>query len=276
MIRLLTDEDKVTVEAYLERHAVETVLLASNVRRYGIENDRLSRRSGDYYGYFAGSQLRGILALYNLGSVVPHFDEPAAVQDFAGIMAARRFQVMAGMKQVVEPLDHALYPHKLAQVYEDSYCLINQDSSKPAAAERPYRVVEAADLDRSMALGFIVEAYRLGFQRRFNRELAAKLLDDRGSEEDFVFLVADGEPQAQAMIQAVTDRVTQIAGVYTNERSRCQGYCKEVVAELCRRSRVYGKTPTLMVRKDNLPAIRAYRDIGFTYYGDYLVIKYIV
>ena len=275
MIRLLTEEDKVTVEAYLERYAVETVLLASNVRRYGIENDRLSRRSGDYYGYFAGSQLRGILALYNLGSVIPHFDEPAAAQHFARIMAARRFEVMAGMKQVVEPLERALYPHKLAQMYEESYCLINQ-ANKPGSAERPYRVVDAADIDRSKALDFIVEAYRLGFQRRFNRELAAKLLDDRGCEEDFVFRTADGEPQAQAMIQAVTDQVTQIAGVYTNERSRCQGYCKEVVAELCRRSRIYGKMPTLMVRKDNFPAIRAYRDIGFTYYGDYLVVKYIV
>lgn len=275
MIKLLTEEDKAAVQAYLERHVFETAPLAGNIRRYGLENTQISRRSGDYYGFFTGSQLQGVAAFYNLGSVMPHFETPAAVPAFAEIMSARRFGVMAGMKSVVVPLAQALPRHKTVQAYEDSYYLINK-GLEPLAGQNSFRIVNAADIDRPLALDFVVEAYRQGFKRRFNRELAAKLIDDRSVEEDFVFLLVEGVPKAQAMIQSATSQVTQIAGVYTDEHSRGKGYCKKVVAELCRRSGMYGKTPTLLVRQDNVPAVKAYRDIGFTYYGDYLIIKYAV
>ncbi|WP_371380683.1 GNAT family N-acetyltransferase [Sporomusa aerivorans] len=272
MIKRLTNGDSAAVWTYLEQHTVETVLLASNISRCGLENDRMSRRAGDYYGFFSGNRLQGLLAFYNLGSVVPHFETPAAILGFAELIGQRRFEVMAGMKRVVTPLDQALRKHKKAQYYENSYYLVNHNQK--LYKERLLPVVAATDISRSQALKFVVEAYRQGFKRRFNLELAARLLDDRGPEEDFVFLLDDGVPKAQAMIQSVTRSVTQIAGVYTSEHSRGRGYCKMIVSELCRRSQLYGKTPTLMVRQDNVTAVRAYQAIGFTHYSDYLLVKY--
>ncbi|HWR42988.1 GNAT family N-acetyltransferase [Sporomusa sp.] len=273
MIRLLTGGDICEVKAYLERNHMETVFINGNIDRCGIDNDRTSRRCGDYYGYFECGRLAGILTFFNLGSVIPHFESPGAVNGFVEIMRQRRFEVLAGMKWVVEPLNQALSQYKKISGYEDSYYFINREI-KSQPLPRAGQITDAGEADRAAALGFVVEAYRQGFMRRFNRELAARLIDDRGPEEDLIFLLVDGVPKAQAIIQVTTNRINQIGGVYTSESDRGKGYCKVLVAELCRRIQGYGKTPMLMVRKDNAPAVKAYQSIGFTHYNDYLIVKY--
>ena len=273
MFRLLTGDDFYEVRDYLERNYIEAVVLNSNITRCGLDNNRMDRRCGDYYGYFQSGRLRGILAFYNLGSVIPHFEAAGAAAGFGEIMRQRRFEVLAGMKRVVEPLYLALRGYKRVLDYEDSHYLLNRESKLPVVAA-PVRLANAGEVERSAALGFVVEAYRQGFNRRFNQELAVKLIDDRGPEEDFIFLLEDGVPKAQAMIQVTTNRVSQIGGVYTSAGSRKKGFCKMVVAELCRRILQAGKIPVLTVRKDNAFACKAYRTIGFTHYDDYIVIKY--
>ncbi len=275
MIKLLTSGDISAVNAYLERNYMETALLSGNLDRCGIENDRMSRRSGDYYGYFDGGRLQGILAFFNLGSVFPHFEVPGAVSGFADIMRLRRFEVLAGMKRIVEPLCQALDQDKKILAYEESYYLVNYEL-KPYVLSYPRQIADVDTVDPALALTFIVEAYRQGFYRRFNRELAAKLIENSSPGEEFVFLMSEDVPKAQAAIQVAASRVNQIGGVYTSESSRGQGYCKALVSELCRRSKVDGKVPVLMVRKENIPAVRAYEAIGFTYFGDYLIVKFAV
>jgi ribosomal protein S18 acetylase RimI-like enzyme len=271
----LTGGDICEVKAYLERNYLETVFLNGNIIRCGIDNNRINRRCGDYYGYFEAGILKGILTFFNLGSVIPHFEVPGAVNGFVEIMRQRRFEVLAGMKQVVEPLNLALSQYKKILNYEDSNFLINR-AVRWSAIPPSVRIADAGEIERSAALGFVVEAYRQGFMRRFNSELAAKLIDDRGPGEDLVFLLEGGVPKAQAIIQVTTNRISQIGGVYTSESSRGKGYCKILIAELCRRIQGYCKLPVLMVRKDNVPAGKAYQASGFTHYDDYLIIKYSV
>ncbi|QDR79690.1 GNAT family N-acetyltransferase [Sporomusa termitida] len=273
MLRLLTGGDINEVRLYLERNYLESVVLNGNITRCGLDNNRIDRRCGDYYGYFQAGLLQGIVAFYNLGSVIPHFESPGAVPGFGELLRQRRFEVLAGMKRVVEPLNLALRGHKRILDYEDSNYLLNRESKLPAVPAS-VRLVNAGEVERSAALGFIVKAYRQGFSRRFNHELAAKLIDDRSPGEDFIFLLEDDVPKAQAMIQVTTNRVSQIGGVYTSESSRQQGFCKILVAELGRRIQQAGKISVLTVRKDNSPAGKAYQAIGFAHYDDYLVIKY--
>lgn len=273
MIRLLTGNDIDEVNIYLERNYLETVSLRGNLDHCGLENDYLSRRSGDYYGYYFAGQLRGVLAFYNLGSVMPHFEDIGAANEFAQIMLQRRWKVLAGVKRVVAPICQALKPGRPVLDYEDSYYLANYDI-KPIPLPDWLQIVGIDMLDRMHALTFIVEAYRVGFKRRFNREMAAKLIDECSPEEEIAFLLAAGVPKALAMVQVATDRIHQIGGVYTSFGSRGQGYCQALVSWLCKRSKACGKLPVLMVRKDNLPALHAYRAIGFTYVADYLVAKF--
>lgn len=275
MIRLLTSGDLPAVNAYLERNYMETAFLSGNLARYGIENDRLSRRAGDYYGFFSNNGLQGMLTFYNLGSVVPHFETTAAIQSFVILLRQRKFEVLVGMKKIVEPLSLVLNQYKQIQDRDDSYYFVNY-ARKPFSLSAVHQIADVETLRQSLALNFVVEAYREGFKRRFNSELAARLIEDRGPEEAFIFLLVDGMPAAQAMIQVTTGRIGQIGGVYTSESNRGKGYCKALVAELCRRIHSLGKIPTLMVRKDNSPAIRAYQALGFTCYDEYLIVKYII
>ncbi|TWH47843.1 GNAT family N-acetyltransferase [Sporomusa sp. KB1] len=275
MIRLLTGDDNPEVKAYLERNYMETALLSGNLARCGIDNDRMSRRAGDYYGYFSAGRLEGILAFFNLGNVVPHFEAAKAIGSFIEIMRQRRFEVLVGMKRLVEPLCLALAPYKKVRDCENSYYLVNHEI-RPYSLDCVHQIAAVEAVDREMALTFIVEAYRQGFKRRFNQELAVKLIEDRGPEETLLFLLINKMPVAQAIIQVATGRINQIGGVYTSEHSRGKGYCKALVAELCGQIHAAGKIPTLMVRKDNSPAVRAYQALGFAYYDEYLIVKFAV
>ncbi|WP_425060358.1 GNAT family N-acetyltransferase [Sporomusa carbonis] len=252
-----------------------TTFLSGNLDKFGIENDKISRRCGDYYGYFEEGKLKGVLTFFNLGSVMPHFESSGAVNAFAEIMRQRKFEVVAGMKYVVEPLFQAVVQHKKVLAYEDSYYFVN-NKFNPYTMQCDGLIADAEQVDRSLAIDFVVEAYRQGFRRRFNREMAAKMLDERAAGEDFIFLLTDGKPRAQAAIQVITSRIKQIGGVYTSEDSRGRGYCKALVSELCRRIIASGKTPTLMSRKDNIPAVKAYQAVGFEYFDDYLMVKFVI
>lgn len=273
MIRLLTNCDTSEVNVYLERNYMETVLFTGNIARCGITNDGVNRRAGDYYGYFSEGRLQGILAFYNLGNVTVHFEAEAAIASFAEIIKQRRFEMLVGLKKMVEPLCLALKPAKSVLGCEESYFFVNH-SRKPYALTFAHQIADVEAVDQSIALSFIVEAYRQGFRRRFNQELAVKLINEREIAEAFVFLLIDKVPVAQAGIQVVTGRIAQIGGVYTNEHHRGKGYCKALVAELCRRIHTVGKIPTLMVKKNNTPAIRAYLSLGFTYGDEYQIAKF--
>jgi predicted GNAT family acetyltransferase len=43
---------------------------------------------------------------------------------------------------------------------------------------------------------------------------------------------------------------------------------------MCRRIIEKGKLPTLSVKKNNTPALRAYTSIGFENYDDYLIVRF--
>lgn len=66
----------------------------------------------------------------------------------------------------------------------------------------------------------------------------------------------------------------QIGVVGTLEEYRNKGFAKSVVSELCRCIIAKGKLPTLMVRENNLPAVKVYQKLGFEKYDDYLMVWY--
>lgn len=273
MIRLLTGRDMPIVTAYLERNYLEMAVIRGNLAKCGIDNDKLSRRAGDYYGYFAAGKLRGMLVFYHLGSVMPHFETTAAIDEFAQLLRQRRVEVMVGLKGIVEPLCRALTADKHILDCEESYYLVNA-GVKPYSLTCLHQIVPVEAVDREVALWFLVEAYRLGFKRRFSREMAIKLIEDRMPEEALLFLLVNNVPVAQAMIQVAAGRVSQIGGVYTRERSRGNGYCKALVAAVCRQIEDSGRLPALLVRRDNQPAVRAYQAVGFSRYAEYVVVKF--
>jgi len=271
MIRLLNQDDKEIVLQYLEKHHIETTFLIGNVKHFGLDNNKEIRRCGDYYGYFEVDSLKGVLALYNLGSCIPHYDSPSAIPYFVNILKEKNFTHLLGMEGIVKPLYEKIKDFKITEEYsEDSY-YVNNDF-KPFTLESI--TIKEADSEDMDIVKFYERSQIEGFNVKKTIEDIIKTLKQRPSEEDFIFLSKDNLIAAQGCIQTTTDKIEQIGGVFTAVEARGNGYCKAVVSELCRRIILRGKTPSLMVRKNNTPAVKAYTSIGFKHYDDYLIITF--
>jgi uncharacterized protein len=272
MIRLLNNGDKEIALNYLRRNHIEVTFLIGNINNFGLENDNTTRRAADYYGYFSNNELKGILPFYNLGSCIPHYEDSQAVEEFANIMLNRKFTTLLGMEKIVKPLYNLIRDSKELEEYsEDSYYVNNNFTP---FLLKGVDFVDAAKFPLDNSSDFLMKAYEDGFRLIKKRDEIAKMFSERGPEEYFVFIIKNGDIKAQANIQTNTSEISQIGGVYTLNTERGNGYCKAVVSEICRRITARGKIPTLMVRKNNTPAVRAYQALGFTHYDDYLIITF--
>lgn len=272
MIRLLTEKDKDEVLEYTERNHIETTFIIGNVISFGLDNNPNINRCAHYYGYFEKESLKGILPFYNLGSCIPHYESEAAIDEFSELMKSRSFNYLLGMQKIVEPLYNKLKNTKNpASISHNSY-FINENFS-PFKLEG-VELVNAWELSLKEVEDFLNETVSSNFNALGAVENFPKLLSELGPDEDYIFLLKDGEVKAQALIQTYTSKINQIGGVYTRISERGKGYCKALISELCTRIASRYKLPTLTVRKNNTPAVRAYTSLGFKHYDDYLIINY--
>ena len=270
MIRVLLNEDRSLVEQYLERNHIETTFLYGNATQFGLSNNRLYRRCGDYYGYFDGAALAGVIAFYNLGSVIPHFETEKAVQHFAALLRRRSFDALLGMRKVIQPLYEMIRQDVEVVAYNESGYYLNRDFSPWIAEQAEFVNIE--DVDPAIAARFVIRVNRYGFQRDVTAEVH-KIIRERAPEEDYLLMRVGEKIVGQALIQTFTNQINQIGAVYTVEEERGRGYCKALMSEMCRRILGRGKIPALMVKNDNLAAVKAYTALGFACYDDYLLIN---
>lgn len=271
MIRVLTQADKQIVMKYLEGHEIETSFLYANIIEFGIDNEKDKRRCADYYGFFKGNALKGILPFYNLGSCIPHYEEEDALEPFSELMKERNFEFLLGMNKIIKPLYENIKEYKKVQESDESSYFINKNF-KPFIVEG-VKFIEVDRFPKEDIVNFIVDSRVKGFNHQVTKEDIQKMLQQRGQEEEFIIAEKRGKMIAQANIQTYTPQINQIGGVYTIEEERGKGYCKAVTSEISRRIIERGKTPTLCVKKSNVPAVKAYRALGFEHYDDYLIIK---
>lgn len=271
MIRLLSQEDIERMLEYVTRNEFETSFLYANIIEFGIDNNPEMRRCADYYGFFEGEELKGILPFYNLGSCIPHFETDAAIPLFAELMSQRSLQYLMGMKKIIKPLYEEIKDSKETIEYDESSYYVNK-SFKPFTHDG-VNFIEATSVDDEI-VDFVLDARIKGFNQAVTREYIKKSLTQRAAEEDFIIAEKDGKMVAQACIQTYTPQICQIGGVYTVEEERGKGYAKAVVSEICRRIVARGKIPTLAVVKDNTPAVRAYNALGFRHHDDYLIVRF--
>lgn len=272
MISLLTQKDIAKVIKYLKNDSIAGAFLMGNVLEFGLDNCKEQRRCGDYYGYFSKGDLLGILPFYNMGSCIPLFVDEKVIGPFAEMMMKRSFEVLMGMQKYVKPLYDTIFGGKDTLTYQESSYFVNNKFAPFSLKNVAFAKVD--EMDKNKVIAFVKEAYWQGFGHNYSIEETRKLLEQRTREEEFLFLVAEDKIVAQAYIQAATKEVNQIGGVFTIAEERGQGYCKAIVSELCQNIIARDKTPSLIVRKDNAAAIRAYTSLGFSHFDDYLLIKF--
>lgn len=271
MIRPLNECDRAIVFDYLNRYEEETAFLIGNILQFGMANRRDMMRCGDYFGYFEGIALKGIIAFFNMGTCVPHFESEGAVANFADLMIRRSFSVILGMDRIVRPIFDMIRHYKSLKEFEECSYLVNNNFKSFKLEGTEYLDV-SRDSDFKL-ISFVRKAYLRGFGIEYTLEGAKLLLSQRNEEENFLILSKEGKYLAQACIQAFTYSTEQIGAVYTLEEERGKGYGKAVVSELCERIINRGKLPTLIVNKSNFPAVNAYKALGFEWKDNYLIIR---
>ena len=272
MIRLLTQDDKKIILEYLQRNEIETSFLYANIIEFGVDNIQDIRRCADYYGFFNGKVLKGILPFYNLGSCIPHYEDAAAVPLFAEIMKDRKFEFLLGMENVIKPLYEEIKSYKEINGYDESSYFTNRNFKPFILGGVDF--INADGISNEDVVDFILDGRINGFNQFSTREDIRKTLIQRGEEEEFIIAEKDGKMVAQACVQTYTPQINQIGGVYTIKDERGKGYCKAIVSEMCSRIIAKNKVPTLSVKKNNIPAVKAYTALGFQHYDDYLIIRF--
>lgn len=272
MLKLLKQSDMPAVLAYLYRYPVEAAFLLGNILTYGIEKRSRRGRSGDYFGYYIGAELKGVIAFYNLGSCIPHYESQEAIAELSRLMLRRNYKMVLGFHKMVGPLIECLGSKKPLRENAESQYMINRQL-KPFALEGAL-FKTAAEVGEIRAADFVANAYRRGYNDIKSRQEILKMFREHTEDEQFLFLLINGEIKAQAYVQTSTPAIAQIGGVYTMEEERGRGYCKAITSEFSRRIICKGKLPSLIVRNDNIPAKRAYEHIGFCYYDDYSIVKF--
>ncbi|HYE83043.1 MAG TPA: GNAT family N-acetyltransferase [Clostridia bacterium] len=271
MLRQLNEWDRPVLFEYLLRNEEEAAFLIGNAEQFGILNRCNILRCGDYIGYFEGNILKGIIAFYNLGNCFLHFESMGAVPYFSQLMLMRRFNMLIGVDRLIRPIFEAIRHDRPIREFEEcSYCVNN--NFKPFKLEGVEFIDASDDADISI-ISFIRKAYLRGFGAERTIEGTKLILSQRNTEEEFIILSKDEQLLAQACIQAFTGSTNQIGAVYTLEEERGKGYGKAVVSELCERIINRGKLPTLIVNKQNLQALNAYKALGFEHRDDYIIIR---
>ncbi len=271
MLRQLNEWDRPVIFDYLQRNEEEAAFLIGYASKCGIMNRSGILRCGDYFGYFEGNVLRGVIAFYNLGNCIPHYESIGAVPYFSHLMAIRKYSMVIGKERIIRPLFEAIRNYMPIREFEEcSYCV--NSNFKPFKLEGAEFLDVTRDSDMNI-ISFVRTAYLRGFGAERTIEGTRLLLSQKSNEEEFIVLSKDNKLVAQACIQAFTDNTEQIGAVYTLEEERGKGYAKAVVSELCERIIRKGKLPTLIVNKQNTPALNAYKAIGFEHRDDYLILR---
>lgn len=272
MIRLLTENDKTIIFEYLARNEIETSFLYSNIIECGIDNNRDNKRCGDYFGFFRDGSLAGIIPFYNLGSCLPHFEAEEAIPHFAQLIKERSFdEYLLGMKRVVGPVYEGIKAFKETLEFNESSYMANK-SLKPYIIDG-LEFIDPGERANDEVIKFLIHVRNKGFHENTNAEEVRKSLSFSSPEEDRIIAVKDGKFVSYAKTQAYTNTIGQIGSVYTDEEERGKGYGKAVVSEICRRIIERNRIPTLIVKKNNIPAVKAYTSLGFENFDDYLLIK---
>lgn len=262
----LTGEHGHAAWVFLSAGGLQDVYLASQVWAGALEQS--GGTAPEFFGAFAGRELRGVLYLGNGGLAVPAGRDPAAIRALGELLASRVRSVRAliGPVEAVDELvpvlreGGAVIRSDVEELFlEADIACLDEQAAEPGLRRARLDEVDAVARASSRAhleeMGTDPIATTPG---AFVGRVARQVLDER-----IYILMRDGEIVFKAEVSAKCPIGAQISGVYTNPEHRGRGHAKRGTGELARR--LLGDAPRvcLFVRADNAPARRVYEQIGF-------------
>ena len=270
MIRLLGEEDREPALGFLDRDHECNLIMIYDIDHFGLENQGHPFQ-GDYYGAFSGAGFCGIAALYNFGSLFIYYPYPGSAPELVEHMVAleRKPSYVIGHTAWAGPVIDGLREQGLQPTgaEEQEYMILTRDSFRPRFGPET-RFAEPRDLQRLIELNRAFQLEYFGGLTEAEEELG-RMAELRMERAGIAVAEADGHIVSKAESMVRTSRAALIGGVYTVPEYRGKGLSFACMSLLCEEIRKSIGKACLNVAKENAPAQRVYRGIGFERSCDY-------
>lgn len=276
MIRILEGKDRDNALGFLDRDHELNLVMMYDIIHFGLEDHGLPFQ-GRYYGAFREGELGGMAALYNLGALfiyTPDQDLAPALEDhIAALEEKPRFVI--GRTEWAGPLLEKMAEGGLnPQSWEEQeYMVLTPELFRPRFATEA-RFAEPHDLERLMQLNRDFQIEYFGGLTEAEEELG-KMADVRMQDAGIAVAVLDGKIVSKAEIMVRTSKAALIGGVYTVPGQRGKGFSFACMSLLCEGILENIGRACLNVARENTPAQRVYRGIGFERVCDYLMAHFV-
>ena len=275
--RQLLSSDGIQAAAFLNRFPEETLELTGRLEKHGLQNTRLHKKEGDWFGTFSGGEMTGVFQFSNHRSFLCHYTDDEILKKVILLKTIRQYSPknLSGTSACMEPIYRMIARSVRDVRYADCWQMIAREDLTKKRNTRGEEItfVDARQLDLNRALDFLIEAeVAFGRKPRMNSDLKVRIMD-REEQETYLFLMAGGKIAAQGMIEYHTCRYAQISAVYTARELRGKGYGTLLMQELMERIERSGIKPALIVEKRNTPALSLYENLGFVKGPAFVVIN---
>jgi hypothetical protein len=257
--------------SFLSSGGLQDVYLASQVWAGALET---RTASPEFYGAFAGEELRAVLYLGTGGLAVPAGRDAAAIRALGELVAshARSVRALIGPLEAVDELVPVLRAGgaEIRTDVAELFLEAGPGDLDAGAVEPGLRAASLDEVDLVAQASSRAHVEEMGTDpivaspAAFVGRVARQVLEER------VFvLLRDGAIVFKAEVSAKCPVGAQISGVYTHPAHRGRGHAGRGTGELARRLLAEVPRVCLFVRADNQPARRVYDRIGFRHTRDY-------
>lgn len=277
MRKLLLRRDTGRLTAFLMREEAANTFILGNLLYYGVEDDGRYLRCGDYWGYFNGDELAGVVAFFNNSQCMVYYNDDRVVQPMAQQITDNAVRLVLGSDRCVRPMAPMLrgiggnmvvrrqifMEHRSGTARREIHPLLEYDDAKDRANSRAVQ-------------DFIMRCMKEGFGYNISRGTVKRLLKEKTEHEPYLLARAAGKYVAQAHIQTRTPGYCQIGGVCTLPEERHKGYAQAIVQRLMAGIPADGgRRPCLVVNEDNTVARGLYDALGFREAGRLMLIDFL-
>jgi RimJ/RimL family protein N-acetyltransferase len=279
--RTLHTADLPMIEAFLMRHADSSMNLRGNLRRDGLEHGSVHAGAFDERG-----ELRAVVAHYNAtGNVALQADDLRALEvalEHAVHSSAMPVRGFFGRRDLVEHARSALRMRDVPTRYDSDeglYALDLDALRLPPLASDPditLRPLDPAHVEVFVRwrIAYEIESVGANADEALERVARAKAQQAIAHGEP-VLLTHRGEPVAMTEFNARLPDTCQVGGVFTPVELRSRGYARAAVGLSLAHARSRGvRRAILFTGEHDVPAIKAYRALGFERIGDFKIVLF--
>lgn len=266
VIRRLLPGDERELLAFLGARPADNAFLLGQVARGALADEKVA---GTLLGWWQDGHLTAAACVGS--NLVPSHDLPsAAAAAFARFVRDSSWviKVVVGPAESVARLIAALdLPDEAFALVRPGQVLLQVDrrTLDRGARSVELRPAQMVELDVLVAVDLAMAREELGFDP-FSHDLVGyrrgwerRILEWRA----WVAGPVGGPVSFKVDQAAVSDRVVQLAGVYTAPSHRRRGLAHRAIGEMCHLLLREVPRVTLYVNADNTPALRLYRSLGF-------------